>query len=193
MNTTTVCCKMNNYYLSILAGIVIGIGCLAYSKHTNYMGAFLFSLGLCTVIELKLWLYTGKIHKLKLNFKILGVFICNFIGISIISFISKCMNITYQAISEIKLNKSLTEMFFCAIICGILMTIAVEIKKPLFSIMCVMSFILIGSEHCIANVFYLSNELFTFNLKAWSLLFVNLIGNTIGSKLFYYLLKGAKQ
>lgn len=47
---------------SILAGILIGLGCVIYvASPINYVGSFLFSLALLTIMVKGLYLYTGKV------------------------------------------------------------------------------------------------------------------------------------
>lgn len=47
---------------AVLAGVFIGIGCTVYLYMENkYLASFLFGLGLFTIINFKLNLFTGKI------------------------------------------------------------------------------------------------------------------------------------
>jgi len=47
---------------SILAGILIGLGVIINLQSENpIIGALLFSFGLLTIIQMQLYLYTGKI------------------------------------------------------------------------------------------------------------------------------------
>lgn len=80
--------------------------------------------------------------------------------------------------ADIKFSKSLLEMLFNGIICGMLIHLAVKIKNEFTTIFAVMIFILIGAEHCIADAPYL---VAAFNwMNALKLLMV-IIGNSIGA------------
>lgn len=47
---------------SILAGVMIGVGCNVYLSCDNkYIGALLFSIGLITILIFEFNLYTGKV------------------------------------------------------------------------------------------------------------------------------------
>ena len=55
---------MQKYLNSVFAGFLIGIGNLAIISTDRYVGAFLFSVALLSIIELRLPLYTGRIGKI---------------------------------------------------------------------------------------------------------------------------------
>lgn len=50
--------------LSIMAGILIGMACLANLLYGGVLGTFLFAFGLSTIIYFKFYLYTGAISKM---------------------------------------------------------------------------------------------------------------------------------
>jgi formate/nitrite transporter FocA (FNT family) len=50
--------------LSILAGMMIGLGAIIYLSVGETAGAFMFSLGLLTILHFKFSLFTGKAGKL---------------------------------------------------------------------------------------------------------------------------------
>ena len=52
---------------SILAGIMISLGCIVYLVVGGPLGAFLFSIGLISVVTFKLNLFTGKAGLLTTN------------------------------------------------------------------------------------------------------------------------------
>lgn len=54
-------------YSSILAGILIAMGCIAYLTVGGILGAFMFSFGLLVILRLRLDLYTGKVGLLVIN------------------------------------------------------------------------------------------------------------------------------
>lgn len=188
--------KITNSYL---AGILIGIACGVYCSVDNkYMGAFLFALGLCAILRLGFILYTGRIHLLFIQNSIGGplqyliVFLFNALGVATISALCNVTGINPASVAEYKLSLSISHVFCASIICGILMTLAVVLynkdTNPVLTIMCIATFILVGGEHCVANVFYIFNDLICLNPIAYVFIVVNVFGNTIGSIIFYYLL-----
>ena len=155
---------------SIIGGFLIGFGGTVYLNMDNkIVAAFLFGLGLFTIINFELNLYTGKIGYLsKENWKeILLTLIGNFIGTNLFAFLvlqtrlaGKLKEVVAPAV-ELKLSDNLLSTFILAIFCGILMSIAVGTFKKLPNILgtlavflCVAVFILAGFEHCVANMFF---------------------------------------
>ena len=62
---------INNTKKSLLAGILIGLGVIINLQASNpTLGALLFSFGLLTIIEMQLFLYTGKIGFVTTNSQI---------------------------------------------------------------------------------------------------------------------------
>lgn len=208
---------------SILGGICIGLGGLVYLAVENkYVGSFLFSLGLLTILTKELNLYTGKIYSLQFNardiFNKLIILLGNYIGATFVGIIAGNCNLVNSI--EI-INKKFTinpiKVFILSILCGILMYLAVSLykhtTKSLFVIMPVMTFILIGAEHCIADMFYFSTQIWNinniinnynniniiyniFNNNIINIIFnynifiiISILGNSIGGILFYRLEK----
>lgn len=169
---------------SIYAGILIGIGDIIYlSLDNKILAAFLFSLGLLTVINQQLNLYTGKIgfHNLPI-LEYIKMFFGNVAGISgicIIGFMAKPLLISHmKEVSYVKFSHSYIEMLMLGILCGMCMYIAVSCKKFYITIMAIMVFILCGFEHCIADIpYYLVNVNLTNTIK----LLMVILGNSIGS------------
>lgn len=188
---------------AIVAGLVIGIGCTVYLSMDNpIIASFLFGLGLFTIINLELNLFTGKIGYLdKTNYiEILITLIGNAIGVNIMAFLMKqtriCTKLMEKAkpIIATKLSDDYLSLFLLAVCCGILMYIAVATFKKQPNILgtiavflCVAVFILSGFEHCIANMFYLG-LVSTPNQYMFPLL-IMVIGNSIGGIIFRHLTK----
>ena len=166
------------------------------------VAAFLFGLGLFTIINFELNLYTGKIGYLsKENWKeILLTLIGNFIGTNLFAFLvlqTRLAGKLKEAVApavELKLSDNLLSTFILAIFCGILMSIAVGTFKKLPNILgtlavflCVAVFILAGFEHCVANMFFfaLSSSPADYLLT----LLVAIAGNSLGGIAFYRLTK----
>ena len=61
------------------------------------------------------------------------------------------------AITQIRIENTLFENIFWGFICGLFMYIAVSMyeTKPIVTSMCVAAFILVGANHCVADMFYL--------------------------------------
>ena len=188
---------------SIIGGFLIGFGGTVYLNMDNkIVAAFLFGLGLFTIINFELNLYTGKIGYLsKENWKeILLTLIGNFIGTNLFAFLvlqTRLAGKLKEAVApavELKLSDNLLSTFILAIFCGILMSIAVGTFKKLPNILgtlavnlCVPVFILAGFEHCVANMFFfaLSSSPADYLLT----LLVAIAGNSLGGIAFYRLTK----
>ena len=191
---------------SIFAGIMIGIAGTVYLRvDNNIVGAFLFSIGLLVICMYGMNLYTGKIgyiliNKLNYIYELLITILGNFIGTFLVArlvLLTRFKSVSDKAVDlvNLKLNDNLFSIFILAVLCGILMYIAVnnykkinnEIGKYSCIFMCVIVFILSGFEHSIANMYYISvaNLL---SLKSLLYIFIMILGNSVGSILIalYY-------
>lgn len=188
---------------SIIGGFLIGFGGTVYLNMDNkIVASFLFGLGLFTIINFELNLYTGKIGYLsKENWKeVFLTLIGNFIGTNLFAFLvlqtrlaEKLKDAVAPAVA-LKLSDNLLSTFILGIFCGILMYIAVGTFKKLPNILgtlavflCVAVFILAGFEHCVANMFFfaLSSSPADYLLP----LLVTVAGNSLGGIAFYRLTK----
>ena len=167
---------------SILSGFLVGMGVIVNVSLSNqYVGAMLFSIALLVIIECNLKLYTGRIGYVNntpikdLMFMLLG----NLVGV-IIPIMVKYPLLQNQllAISIIKFSKTYLEMFMDGFMCGALMFVAVHCKNYLITVFSIMTFILSGYEHCIANFPYL---LMNFNVGNFIKFICLVLGNSIGS------------
>ena len=186
-----------NISSSILSGILIGIGVIINTFSSNkYVGAMLFSLALLSIIELKLQLFTGKIgycinNKMKISSYIL-ILLYHCIGIIIPLFLFIISADNYKDyiniiinISNNKFNHSYIYLFINGIMCGILIFIAVYCKKTIITIFCIMTFILSGYEHCIADFPFL---FFNFSFSNFIKYIFIIIGNSVGAIITNYLI-----
>ena len=186
-----------NINSSILSGILIGIGIIINIFSPNkYIGAMLFSLALLSIIELKLQLFTGKIgycinNRMKISAYIL-ILLYNCIGVIIPLFLLIISADSYKEyintiinISNNKFSHSYIYLFINGIMCGILIFVAVYCKKTVITIFCIMTFILSGYEHCIADFPFLFFNFSFPNLIKYILI---IIGNSFGSIITNYLL-----
>ena len=171
------------------------------------LGSFLFGMGLFTIFNFKLWLYTCKIGMVfdnKLSF-IIDLIICligNFIGDLILAglLLLTKLESTLKAQSTMIVNDKLNDegysIFILSFMCGVLIYLAVKgyqkceysTGKVLFCYLGVMIFILSNHEHCIANFVYFiyARE---FSLKAIVYLMLMIAGDSAGSIAFDVLIK----
>lgn len=173
---------------ALFAGMMIGIGALAYARcDNNIIGAFLFSFGLLSILNLDGLLYTGRVGYLEFNktsiLSLIAILCFNIVGISIIALLTPNPDST---IFLNKLNNSLVNTFISSIFCGIMMYLAVELFKkknnPLYVIMAIMIFIISGFDHCIANMYYyMINPVSCTGLRTLWFFIINILGNSIGS------------
>lgn len=192
---------MKTLIRAILGGMAISMGGVIYLTLDNHMvGAFLFSIGLFTIYAFDLDLFTGKICFIpnkEIGFlKTVGlVYIGNLIGTVGLAYIFrntklyKLIPYAEEMVSK-KLADTLFSSFIMAILCGMLMCIAVigyktiteGVGKYLALVLPVMVFILSGYEHSVADMFYLSmaNE---WNLSSIIFLIVVTLGNVVGGML----------
>ena len=191
---------------SIGAGILIALGgfvFLSLKENAPYLGAFLFSLGLITILSFGLYLFTGKVgyifdNKPKFLIDLLICWIGNLIGAVVTGYLLRLtridlFNIAYSVV-ESKLNDNLLSIFILSIFCGMMIYIAVELQKRDVSnivklvgvIMPIMVFIISGFEHCIANMFYFSYANI-WSLKTIGYLLIMSIGNGVGSLILYWI------
>lgn len=203
----TIFVKYLDYFIKgVYAGIMIGVGSIAYlAIPNNLVGAFIFSVGLLTICMYGMNLYTGKIGYILINktyyiWELFLTLVGNFIGTFLVGSLIRYTRFSNyvevaKSLVEIKLNDSYLSIFILAIFCGIMMYIAVNNYKKVKDIfgkyvgifICVMTFILCGFEHSIANMAYFSIAN-VWNLEVVLYLLIMVLGNSIGSiliSLFY--------
>lgn len=185
----------------ILAGFSIGLGGVAFlSLDNKVIGAAVFTVGLFTVCTMGFNLYTGKIcyvfdndaaYAKSLPLMWLG----NLCGAGLTAFfvaLTRNAGISEKAaaLCQTKLDDSLVSLFFLGLLCDIFIYIAVEgyknnpheVGKYLSLFFGVMGFILCGTEHCVADMFYF------WMAGAWSAqavlrILVITLGNSVGGVL----------
>lgn len=150
---------------SILAGFMIALGGSLYLTVGESLGALLFSIGLLTILSFKLSLFTGKAGLLATKdicpSHLLFIWLGNFIGCAIFTCVLFAAGLgegvaePASAIVEARINNVWYQNVFRGIICGVLMFVAVSnAKESYITIMCVVSFILLGANHCVADMAY---------------------------------------
>ena len=185
---------------SILAGFSIGLGGMIFlSVDNKIVGSALFSIGLFLVLTMNFSLFTGKVcyvleGKVKNNLiNIVLIWCGNFIGSFILTFIIKNTRVyggLYEkavGLCQIKNQDSYLSLFMLGIICNIFIFIGVDeykknehvLGKYVAIILSVMGFILVGSEHCVADMFYY-NMAGNYSKDMFIRLLVITIGNAVG-------------
>lgn len=187
---------MKEFISAVMAGISIGLGGLVYlSVENKVIGAALFTIGLFCVCTFGFNLFTGKVCYALQNDKeylkrLPIIWIGNLIGTGLLAMtvqftrIASALNEKADSLCQIKINDRYSSLFFLGILCNILIYIAVEgfknnaheTGKYLSLFFGVMVFILSGTEHCVADMFYF------WMAKLWSLkTIVSLITITAGN------------
>lgn len=159
---------------AVLAGMSIGFGGLVFlSVDSKPLGALLFAIGLFVVCTFGFHLFTGKVCYTIGNTKeyiasLPIIWIGNFIGTGIVALCVK-LSRNAPALSEkalsmcsLKFGDSLLSLFLLGCLCNIFIYIAVEgfksnpheLGKYLSILFGVTVFILAGTEHCVADMFY---------------------------------------
>lgn len=201
--------------LGILAGLSIGLGGTLFliCKYfgLTVLGAFLFPVGLTLICLLKFNLFTGKIGYLFNNKKdyvlaLVIMYVGNFIGALAFGFLVRLIspNIlakTAEVVCKGKLAKTYLTQLGSAFFCGVFVYLAVDVFKndklkmycriPWLFI-CIAAFVILGFDHCIANMYYLAvaNSYGVDLLKSLVSILVVSLGNSFGA-LFLNLIKEA--
>ncbi len=188
---------------AVLAGLCVGFGGLVYlSLENRIVGAALFTIGLFFICTLGLHLFTGKVcyvfqndRDYALNLPV--IWLGNLLGTGLTA---GCAGLTRNAallsekamaLCQVKLADSLPSLFLLGLLCNIFIYLAVEgyarnpheLGKYLSLFFGVMVFILAGTEHCVADMFYF------WMAGAWSgravvCILVITLGNAVGGILF---------
>lgn len=187
---------------SIIAGFMIGLGGFINLTIGSVLGAFLFSLGLLTIIIFQFNLFTGKAGYLSLNMvkpkDLVVIWFGNLVGTAAMASLSL---LTYQgrelidgarAIIFMRMSNYWYENIILGIFCGILMWIAVYSYKEnaLITSTCVAAFILSGMNHCIADMYYYFMSVRSYwALLGFSTILCSTIGNIIGCNIIPIIMK----
>jgi formate/nitrite transporter FocA (FNT family) len=158
----------------ILAGIAIALGGVIFLSVENKMlGAFLFTVGLFSVCGFGFHLFTGKVCYVFQNdreyaLRLPVIWVGNLLGTGLVAGAAAltrsgaALSEKAAALAATKNGDSLVSLFFLGLICNIFIYIAVEgygklpheVGKYLALVFGVMGFILCGTEHCVADMFY---------------------------------------
>jgi formate/nitrite transporter FocA (FNT family) len=199
----------------ILAGFCIGLGGTFLLSCKNTAGivvaALFFTIGLFTICERGYNLFTGKVcyvfdNKPKYLIFLLVVWVGNLLGTMLIAVIERFTKIN-DAIQPVALDMvnakmnygsnfgvALLSLFLLGILCDVFIFIAVngyakskyQMGKYLSLIFGVTCFIVCGTEHSIADMYYwcISGKLYTDFGKSILCLLVITLGNSVGGFFF---------
>ncbi|MCR5777313.1 MAG: formate/nitrite transporter family protein [Lachnospiraceae bacterium] len=194
---------------AVLAGFCIGLGGMIYlSIDDKVVGSALFSVGLFVVLTMKLSLFTGKIcyvldgNKINNIINVIITWLGNFVGSLILSLMIRNTRvgagISERAIAlcQVKLDDSYLSLFLLGFLCNIFIFIAVdEFKKNehitgkyVAIFLGVMGFIIAGTEHCVADMFYI-NVAGAYSVEMIVRLLIITAGNTLGGICSNYFIK----
>ena len=187
---------------AILAGFCIGLGGVVFlglMPTSKPLGAFLFAIGLFTICTHGFNLFTGKAcyildNKPSYLGTLVVIWVGNLIGAFCMAALMHCTRVSgayteaAQTLVAAKNGDSLGSLFVLGMLCNVLIYIAVdgyksnphEIGKYIALIFGVAVFILAGTEHSVADMFYYAaaGELFTGN--AILRLVIISLGNVVG-------------
>ena len=182
-----------NFLKALLAGFTISIGGATFLALENvFVGSVMFSFGLLTILYKGWNLYTGKVGyttKWSLVMPLLVTLLGNLVGLSLGAAIYRSVGINevrLASICEKKFANEWWQVLLLAIMCGVMMYLAVSLfrstKNPLMVMMPISIFILCGFEHSMASFFFFVSY-YGFRLPANFFLFVGImiVGNAIGS------------
>lgn len=202
------------FVYAILAGICIGLGGTVFLRvkdaftGANIVGAILFGIGLFAICTRGYNLFTGKAcylfdNKPSYLITLAVIWVGNLVGTSLLALVENLtaicgseagINITAKAMVEGKMATSLGSVFLLACICNIFIYLAVngyaknphELGKYLAIFLGVSIFILCGTEHSIADMYYWAVSGVLFSMPGKSLLYLVVIslGNMVGGVLF---------
>ena len=201
---------MKTVVSGILAGISISIGGTVFLLcDSKIAGAVFFSVGLFSVCVFGFSLFTGRVcyvfeHDRAYAMKLPLIWIGNLIGSLLVAFLEMQTRLAPQlmekagGICQTKLSQGLLSAFILAVLCDIMIYIAVEgyksipheIGKYLAIFFGVTVFVICGFEHCVANMYYFTVGN-AWNGEAVLYLLVMTVGNAVGGVLIPLLRRAA--
>lgn len=183
---------MTVFIKAVLAGLLIGFGgCAFLASPIPFAGAFMFATGLLSICVTGQYLYTGKIcfaNSGKAFLQLPFILVFNLLtaygfGWAVHYMKAPLAKKAFEMCST-KLGEGLM-VIPLGICCNTLIYFAVKCqqdKNSIGLIMCVMTFILCGFEHCVANAFYFGAG-GIYGLPVLTYMGLNVLGNTIGGLL----------
>lgn len=192
-----------------MAGFSIGLGGTAFLRIKDaipggtIVGSVFFAIGLLAVCTRNYALYTGKAcylldNKLSYLLDLLVIWLGNLVGCMFLGFMenatvicgAKGINAIAEGLVTAKLASSYTSLFCLGFMCNVFIYLAVngyaknphEIGKYMAIVFGVSCFIIAGTEHSVADMYYfcVSGVMYTRPLKAIVALSVITVGNLVG-------------
>ena len=163
---------VTTFVQAIAAGLCIGVGGTVYLMcPSKLLGAFLFAIGLLTILLFKFKLFTGMAGYILENkpsylIDLVITWFGNLGGTCLVAWFIGKTRLTFNLeFIETKLADTWYSLLILGIFCGLLMFIGVSCFKYcagkmdnifalVMPVLCVAVFILAGFEHCIADMFY---------------------------------------
>ena len=201
---------INDFIKAVLAGFAIGLGGTVFLRLKdaftggNVVGALLFTIGLFIICTRGWNLFTGKVcymfdNKPSYLLFLLVVWLGNLCGTMLIAGLEQLtnicgiesgINVTAASMVISKMNSPYLSLFVLGILCNVLIFIAVngysnnphELGKYLSLFFGVVVFILSGTEHSIADMYYwcVSGVLYSNFTQSILCLIVISLGNAVG-------------
>lgn len=192
--------KYKDFVYGIMAGVIVGLGAIVkLSVPSKALGSFLFAGALFIILSLEYYLFTGMVgyyfykerrpYRFKLAKVLLGNLLGTFTVAKMISLTRYGENLIHLAekSTAIKTSDNLLSLFILAIFCNMFVTNAThqfkynsyQVGKYLAIFISIMTFVLSGFEHSIADSFYffLVGKI---NPRVISVFIVVLLGNILG-------------
>ena len=205
---------LDNFLLGILAGLAIAMGGTFFltlvTFGQKFLGAVSFCAGLITICYLGFHLYTGKIgyvleNKRTFILSLLFMYLGNIVGAVGAGYLVGLIPEIKATVTPICYNKliswsgapgkSIVNMLAMSFFCGNLVFLCVDIfrknKNHFIKVggilVCITTFVMMGMEHCIANMFYFAvGNMYGVNpLNAILSILLATLGNSLGSILLY--------
>lgn len=179
---------------SLAAGLMIAIGGAVFlGCEERTLGAILFTVGLISVVQMELYLFTGKIgfvaeqynkgDALALITGLVGNYVAATLSGLMVSYALPSSREKAALMVAKKLAQNPLQTFILGLFCGILMYFAIKLykKKTLIGVLfAVPVFIVAGFEHSIADMFYVAAAR-NITEKSFLFLFMVVLGNTVGA------------
>ena len=188
---------------AVLAGLCVGFGGIVFlSVDNKVIGSAAFTIGLFVICTFGFHLFTGKVCYVLQNARNYAldlpvIWLGNLIGTGLtascaaLTRIGPAVQEKAASLCQVKLNDGLLSLFLLGVLCNIFIYIAVEgyksnpheLGKYLSLFFGVMVFILCGTEHCVADMFYFWMAGLWSGRAILSVLVISL-GNAAGGVLF---------
>lgn len=194
--------QLGTFVYAVLAGFCIGVGgnvYLALLPVSKPLGALLFAVGLFTICTFGLALFTGRACYLFDNppsylISLAVTWVGNLAGAWAMAMLPQLTRLgpsfreAAMSLCQTKLDDSLLSLFVLGALCNVLIYIAVEgykncpnqIGKYLSILFGVVVFILTGTEHSIADMYYFASAGILWTGEALLRIVIITLGNVCG-------------